>query len=441
MRPEASHPAIVDGSFISLILPFTLANAADARIGAISGVDLFGETIKRSHLLNSAHRLVDGSHAEGGPLVCWRTITGGVDTLGVDGLRCVIERRSLMLTAYGAGALVLDLRPADAAAPFAAWADLCRAVTKIREPFAADTTDNPPTLCQWSDLTAEILGVLRLPAGSVDCAPHPIAYSCLLAAEPPEGSIRAMATHLAQRLPASASIVLGQDELSLLAVHDSAYMYAGNRSLGYVGPAFEGDDAGYLSDRFPLELRNHFLFVALLTVVQRTALADIAGDALAHWTTDDRRRTTAIAELRGRTARVAAGGALTEVMDSRLQTRWQHHCQKELRIHELFDDVNRHLADLSDDLLVRSSRRLEHRVAILGAFVGVPSLVFSFLGIAIDGLTAPNGLSAGASLSVVLLALTLGVIVGATLTTGDRMRTRNRSHHRRPLGSTDRSTT
>lgn len=118
-----------------------------------------------------------------------------------------------------------------------------------------------------------------------------------------------------------------------------------------------------------------------------------------------------------------ARGYFIQVVQGEHHHRFYSKWQEVLQVERLYQEVNDEVREMHNDLLLKRSeaeerayRSLEKMVAFFGAAIGIPTLVFTFMGINIYGQTLKtDGLDLEFVTGVALCALGFGVGAGLML--------------------------
>jgi len=87
--------------------------------------------------------------------------------------------------------------------------------------------------------------------------------------------------------------------------------------------------------------------------------------------------------------------------------------QEVFQIERLYQEVKDEVAEMHEYLLAEQTQRLERRLNLLGALIGMPALVLSFLSINLYGITARDeGLPLGLAL---LISIGVSILLGAIM--------------------------
>jgi hypothetical protein len=76
-----------------------------------------------------------------------------------------------------------------------------------------------------------------------------------------------------------------------------------------------------------------------------------------------------------------ARGHFTQVTQRKKQHLFYRNWQHEFQIDELYNEVNDEVREMHEYLMSRQQKRLENRINTMGAFIGIPAIIISYLGI------------------------------------------------------------
>lgn len=176
----------------------------------------------------------------------------------------------------------------------------------------------------------------------------------------------------------------------------------------------------FFRDTLPKHLREQYFLLFLLASHQRFALMSLSQHVAEHWLQgSERERARTFERLRQRLLEFTARGYFAQVMQRehhhRVYRRWQETLQNEQLYREVSDEVR----EMHEYLLSVQTNRLERRINLLGAFIGIPALVFGFLSINLLGITAKEeGLSIWVASLFAIGGFLLGGVVWWLLSRG-----------------------
>lgn len=154
-------------------------------------------------------------------------------------------------------------------------------------------------------------------------------------------------------------------------------------------------------------LKNQYFLLFLLTLQQRFGLLSISDRVSEYWLmntrmenlkkmkgiknrvlmffkgghSEDKIRIKSFEFIRAILLEFTARGHFTQVTQREKHHRFYRKCQEVFQIDNLYTEVNDEVREMHEFLSDRQSRRLEERVNRLGALIGVPAIVLSFLAI------------------------------------------------------------
>jgi hypothetical protein len=188
--------------------------------------------------------------------------------------------------------------------------------------------------------------------------------------------------------------------------------------------AFDAPEKVFFRENLPTHLRDQYFLLFLLTLHQRFALTRLSQEVSEHWLRgNEAERMRYFKRIRFSLMEFTARGYFIQVVQRENHHRFYRKWQEVLQVERLYQEVNDEVREMYNDLLLQhseaeehASRSLERMVAFFGAAIGIPTLVFTFMGINIYGHTLKtDGLTPEFAAGVALCAVGLGVLVGLML--------------------------
>jgi hypothetical protein len=188
--------------------------------------------------------------------------------------------------------------------------------------------------------------------------------------------------------------------------------------------AFDAPKNDFFRINLPTHLKNQYFLLFLLTLHQRFALTRLSHEVSEHWLrVNEADRMPYFERIRSSLMEFTARGYFIQVVQRENHHRFYRKWQEVLQVERLYQEVNDEVREMYNDLLLqrseeeeRASRSLERMVAFFGAAIGIPTLVFTFMGINILGYTLKSdGLTSEFVAGVALCAVGLGIVVGLML--------------------------
>jgi hypothetical protein len=188
--------------------------------------------------------------------------------------------------------------------------------------------------------------------------------------------------------------------------------------------ACDAPDTPFFQDTLLSHLKEKYFLLFLLTLHQRFALMKLSHEVSKNWLRgNEDERMSSFERIRFSMMEFTARGYFIQVVQSEHHHRFYSKWQEVLQIERLYQEVNDEVREMHNDLLLkrseaeeRASRSLEKMVAFFGAAIGIPTLVFTFMGINIYGHTLKtDGLAPDFVTGVALCALGVGVVAGLML--------------------------
>lgn len=181
--------------------------------------------------------------------------------------------------------------------------------------------------------------------------------------------------------------------------------------------AFDAPKNDFFRINLPTHLRDQYFLLFLLTLHQRFALTRLSQEVSEHWlrgNEDERMRY--FKRIRFSLMQFTARGYFIQVVQRENHHRFYRKWQEVLQVERLYQEVNDEVQEMYNDLLLqrseaeeRASRSLERMVAMLGPIIGVTSVVVTFMGINLRGITIEKeGLPIEYALIILVSALLLG---------------------------------
>ncbi len=216
--------------------------------------------------------------------------------------------------------------------------------------------------------------------------------------------------------PADRPIIPAADDLRL--DHPSLLEYA--EKMWFVfsleGGAFVAVNAPrttFFRETLPEHLRKQYFLLFLLALHQRFALISMSQDVAEHWLRgSEQERERTFERLRQRLLDFTARGYFAQVMQREHHHRVYRRWQEVFQIEQLYREVSDEVREMHEYLMSVQTNRLERRINLLAAFIGVPALVFGFLSINLFGITAAEE---GLPLWVALLFAVGGFALGGAI--------------------------
>lgn len=158
---------------------------------------------------------------------------------------------------------------------------------------------------------------------------------------------------------------------------------------GGVFVAINAPPTDFFRRELPAHLRDQYFVLFLLALHQRFALMNLSQQVSEHWLRGtERERAEAFGRIRDTLLEFTARGYFTQAMQREHHHRVYRHWQEVFQLEQLYREVSDEVREMHDYLQMRQVQRLERRVNMLGAFIGVPALFMSFLSINLYGITA-----------------------------------------------------
>jgi len=201
--------------------------------------------------------------------------------------------------------------------------------------------------------------------------------------------------------------------------HPSLLPYAEGQwfTFSLEGGAFLACDApktDFFRATLPDHLRQTYFLVFLLALLQRFTLMRLSQEVAEHWLRGhEAERIQHFERIRDELLEFTARGYFTQVMQQEHYHRAYRKWQEVFQIERLYQEVKDEVAEMHEYLLAEQTQRLERRLNLLGALIGMPALVLSFLSINLYGITARDeGLPLGLAL---LISIGVSILLGAIM--------------------------
>ncbi|MFB2976538.1 hypothetical protein [Microseira sp. BLCC-F43] len=167
------------------------------------------------------------------------------------------------------------------------------------------------------------------------------------------------------------------------------------------GGAFLAGDArktDFFRQTLPHHLRNEYFLLFLLALHQRFTLMMLSEKVTHNWviadkTNCDKEREKVFQEIRDQLLLFTARGYFAQTM----QREHHHRCylkwQEVFQVERLYQEVSDEVREMHEYSMMRQSQRVEERINLVGAFIGIPALIIGFLGINLQGITSDDGMA------------------------------------------------
>lgn len=162
---------------------------------------------------------------------------------------------------------------------------------------------------------------------------------------------------------------------------------------GTIFQASDSPDTEFFRQTLPVHLRNEYFLLFLLALHQRFALMMLSAKVAENWLIDNDNsnhndREKLFTNIRDQLLSFTARGYFTQAM----QREHHHRCylkwQEAFQVERLYREVNDEVREMHEYSLMQQTQRVEERINLVGAFIGIPALVISFLGINLRGINA-----------------------------------------------------
>jgi hypothetical protein len=157
--------------------------------------------------------------------------------------------------------------------------------------------------------------------------------------------------------------------------------------------AFNPPNHDFFLRSLPNLLRSQYFFLFIMALQERFELMSLSSSVSEKWVTEDiATRALAFENVRDALLDFRARGQFTQIMQKENPHRVYRKWQEVFQVEQLFQEVNDEAKDMFSFLQDMRSKRLEASINVLTALIGIPSLIISFLGLKIAGLTHPNAI-------------------------------------------------
>lgn len=166
----------------------------------------------------------------------------------------------------------------------------------------------------------------------------------------------------------------------------------------------------FFCQTLPDHLRSQYFLLFLLALHQKFALTSLSQEVSEHWLSgNERERMQAFQRIRDVLLDFIARGYFTQVMQREHHHRVYRKWQEVFQVEQLYREVSDEVREMHEHLVSEQTRRLERRLNLIGALIGVPALVMGFLSINLYGITAKEeGLPLWVALLLGALSFALG---------------------------------
>jgi hypothetical protein len=179
---------------------------------------------------------------------------------------------------------------------------------------------------------------------------------------------------------------------------------------GFVGFNAPAKETGFFRQTLLEHLREQYFLLYLFTLYQRFALISLSSHVARNWV--GRRESQSVSEreesfcyIRDRMMEFTARGFFTQLMQREHHHRVYQKWQDVFQIHSLYEEVRDEVQEMHNYLMMRrteAEQRTTQRIQWLIGSLGIISIVISFLGMNLRGVTSQDGL---AMKTAVLVAL------------------------------------
>ena len=163
-------------------------------------------------------------------------------------------------------------------------------------------------------------------------------------------------------------------------------------------------DSEFFRATLPDHVRRHYFLLFILVLYQRFALTSLSMDVAKSWIVEGERREgegVGYQQLKQHFERIhdkllsfTARAYLRQVMQREHHHRYYRRWRETFQIDESYQDVSVEVREMHSFLMVRateeeerSTKRLETTISMIAVLIGIPSLIFAFLGINLTGVT------------------------------------------------------
>lgn len=185
--------------------------------------------------------------------------------------------------------------------------------------------------------------------------------------------------------------------------------------------AFDAPKNDFFRNILPAHLSNQYFLLFLLTLHQRFALTGLSQEVSEHWLRGNEvEKIRSFERIRTLIMEFTARGYFIQVVQREHHHRVYCKWQEVLQVERFYQEVNDEVREMHNDLLLirseteeRNSRNLQGLVAFLGASIGIPTLVLTFMGINMRGYTLESdGLPIKYALIIAAGSLVFGLFIG-----------------------------
>jgi hypothetical protein len=206
---------------------------------------------------------------------------------------------------------------------------------------------------------------------------------------------------------------LGPEDAGAYQRSKSAWLFASPTAIGFVG--FDLPRTGYYG-QLHHQLAREYQLCTLFVLQQRHALLELMRSVGEAWLEAKvGKRVRAFRTIQESLHSLMARGMTSQLMQRRAPHRFYGALQSNLQVNELYEQVRSSVSDLNEAVRMQLNERIERNIALFALLFGVPSVVLTFLGINIRGLTAPDAITLRLALAFVALALLVGILLTQVL--------------------------
>ena len=212
----------------------------------------------------------------------------------------------------------------------------------------------------------------------------------------------------AERVIQPAADDLRLDHPSLLAYADRMWFVFSLEGGAFV--AINAPKTPFFRQTLPDHLRDQYFLLFLLSLHQRFTLMSLSQEVSEHWLRgDEAERARAFERIRTALLEFTARGYFTQVMQRGHHHRVYRKWQEVFQLEQIYREVSDEVREMYEYALSEQTKRLERRLNLIGALIGVPALVMGFLSINLYGITArEEGLPLWVALLLAALSFSLG---------------------------------
>lgn len=212
----------------------------------------------------------------------------------------------------------------------------------------------------------------------------------------------------AQRVIQPAPDDLQLDHPSLLPYADKMWFVFSLEGGAFV--AVNAPQTDFFRRELPNHLRDQYFLLFLLSLHQRFTLMSLSQEVSEHWLRgSETERIKAFERIRNTLLDFTARGYFTQVMQREHHHRVYRKWQEIFQLEQLYREVSDEVREMHEYLVSEQTKRLERRLNLFGAFIGVPALVMGFLSINLYGITAAEE---GLPLKVAILIAAASLVLG-----------------------------